>query len=183
MRCLQPLRAGDPGSRSDEKRRPSPMPGDISLALCSLAAANGVMRVLPHTRSCFVCGESNSSGLRLRFETDGRRVQTRFVPGPDHAGFKQTVHGGITATVLDEIMVWACAVATRRFAYCAELNVRFLQPLRPGEEALVTGELVNNRRDKLFEGQSGIARSFRPAACFRHRKVPADQGNRERGHV
>ncbi len=114
------------------------------------------MRVLPHTRSCFVCGESNPSGLRLRFETDGRRVQTRFVPGSDHAGFKQTVHGGITATVLDEIMVWACAVATRRFAYCAELNIRFLHPLRPGEESLVTGELVNNRRDKLFEAKAEL---------------------------
>src|SRR5579863_2466378 len=114
------------------------------------------MRDLPHTHSCFVCGESNPSGLRLKFETDGRRVQTRFVPGPDHAGFKRTVHGGITATVLDEIMVWACAVNTRRFAYCAELNIRFLHPLRPGEESLVTGELVNNRRDKLFEAKAEL---------------------------
>jgi acyl-coenzyme A thioesterase PaaI-like protein len=109
------------------------------------------MRALPHTHSCFVCGDSNASGLKLRFETDGRMVQARFVPRPEHAGFKQTVHGGIIATVLDEIMVWACAVQSRRFAYCAELNVRFASPLRPGEEALLTGELVSNRRNKLFE--------------------------------
>ena len=68
------------------------------------------MKPLPHTYSCFVCGESNAAGLKLRFETDGRIVRTRFHPRPEHAGFKGVVHGGIIATVLDEVMVWACAV-------------------------------------------------------------------------
>lgn len=109
------------------------------------------MRVLPHTHNCFVCGESNSHGLNLRFESDGRTVQARFMPQPHHIGFKQTVHGGLIATVLDEIMVWACAVQARRFAYCAELTVRFASPLKPGEETMATAELVNNRRNKIFE--------------------------------
>ncbi len=103
------------------------------------------MRELPHTHSCFVCGDSNAAGLKLRFETDGRIVRTRFTPRPEHIGFQQTIHGGIIATVLDEIMVWACAVPTRRFAYCAELNVRFAYPHAPGEEAAGHGgELVSN---------------------------------------
>src|SRR5215472_10692690 len=114
------------------------------------------MNVLPHTHSCFVCGESNSIGMNLRFETDGRIVQTHFTPRAEHIGFKQTVHGGIIATLLDEIMVWACAVQTRRFAYCVELNVRFSNPGRPGEEVLATGELVSNRRDKLFEAKGEL---------------------------
>lgn len=114
------------------------------------------MRELPHTASCFVCGERNVSGLKLRFETDGKIVRVKFIPGADYIGFKQTVHGGIIATVLDETMVWACAVQTRRFAYCAELNVRYLNPLRPGEETLVTAELVENRRNKLFEAKGEL---------------------------
>jgi len=108
------------------------------------------MKLLPHTRFCFVCGESNPAGLNLRFETDGRLVQTRFVPRPEHVGFRRTVHGGLTATLLDEIMVWACAVQTKRFAFCAELNVRFLNPVRPGEALVASGELVSNRRGRLF---------------------------------
>src|ERR1043166_7562515 len=67
------------------------------------------MRTLPHTHSCFVCGESNPVGLKLRFETDGRIVQTRFVPRAEHVGFRQTVHRGIIATLLDQIMAWAGA--------------------------------------------------------------------------
>src|SRR5437667_1987836 len=114
------------------------------------------MKMLPHTRSCFVCGESNPVGLKLRFETDGRIVQARFRPRMEHVGFKQTIHGGLIATLLDEIMVWACAVQTRRFAFCAELNVRFLSPVRPEEELVAVGELVSNRRDKLFEARGEL---------------------------
>jgi len=112
------------------------------------------MQPLPHTHSCFVCGESNPFGLRLRFETDGRMVHTRFVPRAEHIGFKGVVHGGIMATVLDEIMVWACAVPTRKFAYCAELTVRYLQPVVPGVEIVVTGELVANRKDRIYEAKA-----------------------------
>ena len=114
------------------------------------------MKVLPHTRSCFVCGEFNPIGLNLRFETDGRVVQTRFTPRTEHVGFRQIVHGGIIATLMDEMMVWACAVRTKRFAFCGELNVRFVQPVRPGAEIMATAELVANRRDKVFEAKAEL---------------------------
>jgi uncharacterized protein (TIGR00369 family) len=112
--------------------------------------------MLPHTRSCFVCGESNPIGLKLRFETDGRIVRAHFRPRAEHVGFKQIIHGGLISTLLDEIMVWACAVQTRRFAFCAELNVRFLNPVHPSEDLTAIGELVSNRRDKVFEAKAEL---------------------------
>jgi uncharacterized protein (TIGR00369 family) len=113
------------------------------------------MKVLPHTRSCFVCGESNPVGLKLRFHSDGRAVHTRFTPRPEHIGFKGVVHGGLLATLLDEIMVWACAVQTKQFAFCAEMNVRFLKPARPDEEVFAAGELSANKR-RLFEAKAEL---------------------------
>jgi acyl-coenzyme A thioesterase PaaI-like protein len=109
------------------------------------------MHALPATRSCFVCGKSNPLGLRLRFETDGNRVSSRFEFQPEHSGFRNLVHGGLISTVLDEVMVWACGVRTSRFAYCVELNVRFVRPVRPKEPILATGEFVLNRRNRIFE--------------------------------
>ena len=53
-------------------------------------------------------------------------------------------------------MVWACAVQTKRFAFCAELNVRFQSPLRPGETVLASAELVENRRGKIFEAKGEL---------------------------
>lgn len=117
------------------------------------------MRELPHTRSCFVCGEENPLGLRLRFETDGTVVKTRFTPRPEHAGFKDVIHGGILATLLDEIMVWACAVKTRKFGFCAEMNVRFQRSAVPGMELMVEAQLVSDRRGKIFEAKSEVKNS------------------------
>ena len=114
------------------------------------------MQVLPHTHSCFVCGESNPIGLKLRFETDGKCVRTRFVPKPEHVGFQQVVHGGILSTLLDEIMVWACAVQTKRFGFCAELSVRFLKPAEPGKAIDATAELTANRKDRIFEAKGEL---------------------------
>jgi acyl-coenzyme A thioesterase PaaI-like protein len=53
-------------------------------------------------------------------------------------------------------MVWACLAQTKRFAYCAEFTVRFLNPLRPGEETIATAELVTNRRDRIFETKAEL---------------------------
>lgn len=114
------------------------------------------MRSLPRTHSCFVCGKSNPVGLKLRSETDGRVVRARFVPGAEHVGFKETVHGGLIATLLDEVMVWACAVQTRQFSFCAELTVRFLKPVRPNQAFVATAELVANRRNRIFEAKAEL---------------------------
>src|SRR5690349_81677 len=107
------------------------------------------MTELPHSKSCFVCGARNIHGLKLRFETDGRIVRARFVPQPEHAGFIDVVHGGILATVLDEIMVWGCAVQTRHFSYCAEMTVRYISPSRPGEALIAEGEMIENKKGRL----------------------------------
>ena len=92
----------------------------------------------------------------MDFETDGQIVRARFAPRPEHVGFRETVHGGIISTVLDEAMVWVIGVRTQRFAYCAELNVRFLQPARPNEELMLVAELVENRRNKLFQAKAEL---------------------------
>jgi acyl-coenzyme A thioesterase PaaI-like protein len=120
------------------------------------ASTIGVMVKLPHTKSCFVCGLNNPIGLKLDLETDGVVVRARFVPRPEHVGFRGTVHGGLISTVLDEAMVWAIGVHTKRFAYCAELRVRFLLPVRPDAEFVAVGELVANRRGKLFETRAEL---------------------------
>ncbi len=110
------------------------------------------MNALPNTRSCYVCGIENPIGLRLGFESDDARTvaETRFSFRPEFAGFRDTVHGGAIATVLDEVMVWAIGVAAKQFVYCAELTVRYQRPVRPGAELVARGEVTEDRRGRLF---------------------------------
>ena len=116
----------------------------------------GSMKLLPHTRACFVCGDNNPIGLNLRFETDDEVARCWFTPRPEHSGFQDTVHGGVTATVLDEVMVWAVGVKLRRFVYCAEMTVRYVNPGRPGVRMMGLGKLVLNRRDRIFETEGEL---------------------------
>jgi len=104
------------------------------------------MRELPHTHSCFVCGESNAVGLKLRFTTDGRVVHTRFRLRAEHIGFRGVVHGGILATVLDEI--------------------------------IATGELLANRKNRIFEAKGVLANSAgRPFAEATGKYLPIAKGD------
>ncbi len=89
-------------------------------------------------------------GLDIGVSTDRKRVESRLVFRPEHVGLSGTVHGGLVSTVLDEMMAWACGVATRRLAYCAEMTVRFVRPVAPGVEVVGQGELVENRRGRLY---------------------------------
>lgn len=124
-----------------------------------------------------MCGRHNPSGLRLSFETDGRTVRGHWTPQAEHVGFKGTIHGGLSATLLDEVMTWACGVGAGRFCYCAELTVRYLRPLAPGQTVEVAGELVTNRRGRLFEAQAelrGADGSLHCVATGKYLPMPVD---------
>ena len=108
------------------------------------------MEILPHALGCFVCGVRNPLGLGLDLATDSRVVECRFCFRTEHCGFRGTIHGGLIATVLDEAMAWVIGVHARRFAYCAELNTRFLAPAAPSVELVARAEIVENKKGRLF---------------------------------
>ncbi len=106
-------------------------------------------RTLPYTRSCYVCGVDNPRGFHLRMTYDGRIVRTRFAPSPDYAGFFGVVHGGVTASLLDEVMTWAACVARRRFCFTASFSVRYLRPWRFDVECEIRGWTESARRRRI----------------------------------
>lgn len=91
-----------------------------------------MQRVLPYTRSCFVCGAENALGFRLRVHADGDEVRARFTAKKEHGGFLGIVHGGVAASLLDEVMVWAACIARRHFCYTAAFSVRYARPWQVG---------------------------------------------------
>jgi acyl-coenzyme A thioesterase PaaI-like protein len=97
--------------------------------------------------ACFGCGDDNPIGLHLRFAPDGDGVIASFIPGPEHQGFYDVVHGGIISSVLDEAMAWAVAHAGV-WAVTGEMRVRFRQPVKIGDLISVVAR-VSGTRDRM----------------------------------
>jgi len=93
---------------------------------------------------CFVCGDQNESGLQARFFSDGQQVTTEVVALERFEGYRGIYHGGIIATLLDEVMIKAILVQDR-YAVTAELTVRFLKPVPIGAKVRFTGRVVKSK--------------------------------------
>jgi uncharacterized protein (TIGR00369 family) len=107
------------------------------------------------SRACFVCGTDNPGGLDLAPTRDGDKIVVRFTPGDTHRGFSKAVHGGITASLLDEVV--GVAAGQRSGGKCAtvELTVAYKRPLLVGVEVRAEGWYVR-RQGKLVLGAGRI---------------------------
>jgi len=103
---------------------------------------------------CFVCGKQNPGGLNLVFSFSENTASAEFALCKTFQGYKDIVHGGIIAAVLDEAMIKA-ALAHGIHAVTAELTVRFRNPLFADENAAVEAKVVKTGK-KLIEAAAHI---------------------------
>lgn len=107
------------------------------------------MKKQPNSQMCFGCGMDNPIGLKLFFyETDDGRVVARFTPREEHQGYPGVLHGGITSSVLDEVIGRVC-IAEDRWMVTAKMEVRYRKPIPLSEPLLVVGETVESRGRRL----------------------------------
>lgn len=95
--------------------------------------------------NCYACGHGNPIGLHLDIEIHDGEARTSWVPGDDYVGWEGKVHGGLLATLLDEVMAWAPA-ADDAWAVTAEMHIRYRTPANPGERLTAVGRVVSRRR-------------------------------------
>ena len=95
--------------------------------------------------NCFACGAENRIGMHLHIELGDGHAQARWTVGEDYVGWSDKAHGGIIATLLDEVMAWAPS-SYDSWAVTAEMTVRYRSPASPGEELLAEARVVERRR-------------------------------------
>jgi len=92
-------------------------------------------------RHCLLCGTANPFSLRLRFRVKGDGSVVALFPCREILqSYPETLHGGVISALLDAAMtnvLFAIGVV----AVTAELNVRFLAPVRLNHGAVVRGSL------------------------------------------
>lgn len=101
------------------------------------------------TQTCFGCGPHNQHGLRLKFRREGDEVVTDYKASKGQDGPPGILHGGLQATLCDEVAGWALVGLLDRMGFTTSMNIRYLRPVRL--------EKVVQARAKVASHQPGMA--------------------------
>jgi uncharacterized protein (TIGR00369 family) len=99
--------------------------------------------------NCFACGPTNPIGMHLHIDLAEGGASASWTVGADFVGWSDKLHGGIIATLLDEVMAWAPS-SYDSWAVTAEMSIRFRSPATPGEEIRAEARVVKRRR-RIYE--------------------------------
>ncbi|MCM1538095.1 MAG: PaaI family thioesterase [bacterium] len=121
-----------------------------------------VMKVIGkqrNSRMCFICGMDNPIGLRAQFyNMEDGSVMTPFVFRREHQSFPERVHGGLAATMIDELglrAMWAKDQSEESFGVTMSLSVKYRKPV-PYDEELFARGIVVKESPKFVTIDAGI---------------------------
>ena len=112
---------------------------------------------------CFGCSPYNETGLRLEFYIEGETICADWMPTKNFVGYVGMLHGGIQATLMDEIASWYVYAQLGTSGVTKSMTIEYINPTRVngkpvhltaslieqnGNEAVIHTELYYN--DKLL---------------------------------
>jgi len=109
--------------------------------------------------NCFGCNPNNPVGLGMEFHEEEGRVLSFWYPRPEFQGFTNVLHGGIQATLMDELASWYIFVKLQTSGMTEGLSVRYHAPVKTdGPRLTLSAELQEERKRRvdilvrLFQG-------------------------------
>jgi uncharacterized protein (TIGR00369 family) len=97
----------------------------------------------PH--NCFACGTLNEHGLHMDLHFEGGRAWADLALDARFEGWVGISHGGVIATILDEVMGWAL-VGEGTWGVTARMTVTYRRPIQIGMAIRGEGWVVRSRR-------------------------------------
>lgn len=95
---------------------------------------------------CFGCSAKNPIGLQLNFNLEGKKVVSYWTPDERYQGFHRVLHGGIQATLLDEVAGWVVQVICQTSGVTSEMKVQYHKPVYTHEKNLrIEAEIIGYR--------------------------------------
>ncbi len=91
---------------------------------------------------CFGCSATNPAGLHLSFRRTLDTVYATYTIPERYHGAPGIAHGGILATIIDEVSCAAAAFLHGTHVVTGELSVRYLRPCPVEVPLVVTARIV-----------------------------------------
>ncbi len=79
--------------------------------------------------NCFGCNPDNPFGVHMHFFWDGNQVVSFWKANPNFVSWIDTLHGGIQATLLDEICGWVVFYQLQTSGVTAKMEMRYRKPV------------------------------------------------------
>ena len=112
----------------------------------------------PNSTMCFVCGLENRFGLKSHFYMlENKEIMAIFNPAEEHQSYPGRLHGGISATILDETIGRAVMShdSESLWGVTVEFSVKFRKPVPLDREVKVIARIVSENK-RTFEGTGEI---------------------------
>ena len=112
---------------------------------------------------CFGCGVANPMGLKLSFTESEEFIHATWQPSENYQGYPNVLHGGIIATLLDEVGGWCVSVKIGTAGVTSEMRTRYISPVYVNRGDLTLKAGIESQSEKsativcqLYDGQSKL---------------------------
>lgn len=119
----------------------------------------------PSKYRCIGCSPHNPIGLKLEFWDDGEGLYAEWEPRPEFMGWENVLHGGIQATLLDEIAAWVVYVKCETAGVTAEMKIKYKDQVFTNKGKLVLRGRVIERNTRLATINSQLYNADGKLAC------------------
>lgn len=98
--------------------------------------------IFGEAQTCFGCGPRNHAGMNLRFFREGDEVVTTLESKAGWDGPPGVLHGGLQATLADEVGAWTLVGLRGRFGLTSGMQLRYYRPARMDRPIEARGAIV-----------------------------------------
>jgi len=98
---------------------------------------------------CFACCPDNPHGLQMQFYEDDDAVICRWDPQPRFEGYTGVLHGGIQATLMDELASWCIFIRRDTAGATQHVDVSYLKPVYTAKGTIALRSRIGEVRENL----------------------------------
>lgn len=108
---------------------------------------------------CFGCSDQNRKGLHLVFFKHNDLALTLWEPDPDLQGYFNVLHGGIQATLADELGAWWIYLHAVTTGMTMRLEMRYKKKMRTDKGKIFIVAKEKSRRRNIISISAGLYNS------------------------
>lgn len=101
--------------------------------------------------NCYGCCPDNPIGAHMRFYEEGDDIVSVWQPGKNFQSWKDTLHGGVQATLLDEVCGWVVFHKLQTAGVTAKMDIRYRKPVSLSQPyILLRGRVKETKRNVVI---------------------------------